>query len=154
VIFIALRSDIDFNLEYLDMSFNYEPILYGEIKEGEVRKLGKDTDYYKLTIQALPDEKDIGAVNMRLFNKVSGFQTFLINDDDLVPTLRTKPDIIDRKELANISKETIRNAQTFPIDYDFSPNTIGNISYICGMSVPPIMIKRIVTRLIESGVFK
>ena len=27
------------------------------------------------------------------------------------------------------------------------------VNYICGMSVPPIMIKRIVTRLIESGVF-
>lgn len=154
VIFIALRNDIDFDLERLDMSFNYEPIFYGAIKEGEARKLGKDTDYYKLTVAALPNEKNIGDVNMRLYNKLSGFQTFLIDDNSLVPTLRSKPDIIDRNAVAMISKETIRNAQTFPQDYKFEPDTFSNISYICGMSVPPIMIKRIVTRLIESGVFK
>jgi DNA (cytosine-5)-methyltransferase 1 len=135
------------------MSFNYAPIFYGDIKETIGRKLGKDTDYYKLTLLALPEEKDVGAVNMRINNKVSGFQTFLIDDNSLVPTLRSKPDIIDRNEMAYISKETIISAQTFPIDYDFGNFTYANISYICGMSVPPIMIKRIVTRLIESGVF-
>ena len=153
VFFIALRNDVDYDVTMLDMSFNYKPILYGEIKEGTMRKLNESTDYYKLTVAALPNEKDIGAVNMRLNNKVSGFQTFLIDDDSLVPTLRSKPDIIDRNALAYVSKETLRNAQTFPQDYDFINNTISNIGYICGMSVPPIMIKRIVTRLIESGVF-
>ena len=77
----------------------------------------------------------------------------MIYDNSLVPTLRSKPDIIDRDNLSFISKETIRNAQTFPRDYDFGNDAYSTISYICGMSVPPIMIKRIVTRLIESGVF-
>lgn len=154
VFFIALRNDVNFDLERLDMAFNYKPILYGDIKEGEMTKLNKNTATYDLTIAALPNEKDLGAVNMRLNNKVSGFQTFLIDDNSLVPTLRSKPDIIDKIALAYISKETMRNAQSFPQDYDFSPNTIGNVGYICGMSVPPIMIKRIVTRLIESGVLK
>ena len=45
------------------------------------------------------------------------------------------------------------NAQTFPQDYDFGSTSKSTISYICGMSVPPVMIKRIVQRLIESGVF-
>ena len=143
-----------FDLERLDMSFNYKPILYGDIKEGEMTKLNKNTATYDLTVAALPNEKDLGAVNMRLNNKVSGFQTFIIDDNSLMPTLRSKPDIIDKIELAYISKETTRNAQSFPQDYDFSPNTISNVGYICGMSVPPIMIKRIVTRLIESGVFE
>ena len=31
---------------------------------------------------------------------------------------------------------------------------IKKVEYICGMSVPPIMIKRIVQRLIESGVLR
>jgi len=42
------------------------------------------------------------------------------------------------------------HAQTFPEDYDEGKQSI---AYICGMSVQPIMIKRIVTRLIEEGVF-
>lgn len=67
---------------------------------------------------------------------------------------RSKPDIIDRNAVAYISKETIRNSQTFPQDYDFGSDSYSAYGYICGMSVPPLMIKRIVTRLIEAGVFE
>ena len=71
----------------------------------------------------------------------------------IVPTQRAHPDLIDIKKLAYVGPKTIRNAQTFPQDYDFRSDTISGIGYICGMSVPPVMIKRIVTRLIEQGVF-
>jgi DNA (cytosine-5)-methyltransferase 1 len=53
-----------------------------------------------------------------------------------------------------ISIEDIIHGQTFPEDYDFVNKTYRNVGYICGMSVPPVMIKRIVQRLIESEVFK
>ena len=51
---------------------------------------------------------------------------------------------------ARSSNMDIVHCQTFPEDYDFANQPWG---YICGMSVPPIMIKRIVTRLIEQGVY-
>ena len=153
VFFIALRNDVDFDLKYLDMSFNYELITYGEIKEGNTKPLGEDTAYRRLTLAALPYEKSIADVNLRLHDKNSGFQSYLVDDNSIIPTLRSKPDIIDRNAVAYISKESIRNAQTFPSDYDFGNDTYSAVGYICGMSVPPIMIKRIVTRLIESGVF-
>lgn len=47
-----------------------------------------------------------------------------------------------------LSDEDIINASTFPQDYVFGSQ---DVCYICGMSVPPVMIKRIVTRLIEAG---
>lgn len=154
VFFVATRIDvIDFDLLRLDMSFNYEPITYGEIKEGDMKPLGENTDYRRLTLAALPHEKSIADVSLRLHNKNSGFQSYLINHSSIVPTLRAKPDIIDRDAVGHISKETLRNAQTFPADYNFIKDTYTQIGYICGMSVPPIMIKRIVNRLIESGVF-
>lgn len=137
----------------LDMSFNYEPVTYAEIKEGVMKPLGADTDYRRLTLASLPHEKSIADVNMRLHKKNSGFQSYFIDEESIVPTQRSKPDLIDRKEVAYVSRETIRNAQTFPRDYDFGNNTYAAVGYICGMSVPPIMIKRIVERLIESGVF-
>lgn len=153
VFFIALRNDVQIDLERLDMSFNYEPITYGEIKDGVMKPLGEHTDYRRLTLAALPHEKSIADVNMRLHNKNSGFQTYLIDDKTIIPTLRAKPDVIDRNAIAYITKETIRNSQTFPQDYDFGNDTYSAYGYICGMSVPPVMIKRIVTRLIEQGVF-
>ena len=137
----------------LNMAFNYEPITYGQIKEGVMKPLGENTDYRRLTLAALPHEKCIADVNLRLHNKNSGFQSYFVDDDSMIPTQRAKPDIIDRNAVCYISKETIRNAQTFPMDYDFLNDTYSNVGYVCGMSVPPVMIKRIVTRLIESGVF-
>lgn len=153
VFFVAIRNDLNIDPRELDMTFNYEPVTYGMIKDGIMKPLGEDTEYRRLTLAALPHEKCIADVNLRLHNKNSGFQSYFIDDNSVIPTQRAKPDIIDRNAVAYISKETIRNAQTFPQDYDFINNTYTNIGYMCGMSVPPIMIKRIVTRLIEQGVY-
>jgi hypothetical protein len=75
-------------------------------------------------------------------------------EDEIIPTLAAKHEYYDPVEKTKISGESIRNASTFPQDYDFLSDLAGNWCYICGMSVPPVMIKRIVTRLIESGLFK
>ena len=152
VIFVATR--LDFNLDKIDMYFNYEPITYGEIKNGFVRKIGEHTESYKLIKAALPHEKSLGDVNARLYNKLSAFQTYLVGNDSIIPTMRSKPDIIDRYEAAYISRDTMTHSQTFPEDYNYGNETYSRVGYICGMSVPPIMIKRVVKRLIKSEIFK
>lgn len=154
VFFVALRNDVRFDLKELDMSFNYEPVTYGEIKEGNGHFIGKSTKYYYFASKADERDKSLADTRIRLGDKGSAFQTYYIRDNDIMPTLRSKPDVIDLSNISYISWQTIRNSQTFPQDYDFSPNTEGNVGYICGMSVPPVMIKRVVTRLIEQGVFK
>lgn len=151
VFFVATR--LAFNLDSLNMYFNYEPITYGMIKEGELKQMGKDTKFYQIASQANDKDKNIADTRKRLGEKGSAFQTLYIRDDMVVPTQRAKPNLIDLEHIAYVSKETIRNSQTFPQDYKFEPDTYSNIGYICGMSVPPIMIKRLVTRLIESGLF-
>lgn len=151
VFFIATR--LDFDLNKIDMGFDYEPITYGMIKDGELKSMGKDTKFYKIAENAIDSDKNIADTRVRLGEKGSAFQTLYIRDDEIVPTQRATPDLIDIRHIAYVSKETIRNSQTFPQDYKFLPDTYSNIGYICGMSVPPIMIKRIVTRLIDSGIF-
>jgi DNA (cytosine-5)-methyltransferase 1 len=81
------------------------------------------------------------------------FSSKIAWEDNVLQTLTAKLDYSRGLEKEKISEMDIIHAQTFPIDYDFGNYTYTNISYICGMSVPPIMIKRVVTRLIESGVF-
>ena len=153
VFFVAVQNELGIDPSWLDMTFNYEPITYGEIKEGTVNKLDKNTETYQLILEALPEEKSIGDVNLRLHNKVSGFQTYLINEEDIVPTIRSKSDVIDRKGMGTLSIETMRNSQTFPEDYDFIRNTRSSASFILGMSVPPVMTQRVVRKLIDEGVF-
>lgn len=151
VFFVATR--LPFNLDSINLYFNYAPITYGMIKEGELKQMGKDTKFYQIASQANDKDKNIADTRKRLGEKGSAFQTLYIRDNMVVPTQRAKPDLIDLEHIAYVSKETIRNSQTFPQDYKFEPNTYSNIGYICGMSVPPLMIKRLVTRLIESGLF-
>lgn len=151
VFFVATR--LDYDLEKIDMTFNYKPITYKEIKEGSLKPMGTNTAFYKVCQLANSNDKSIADTRKRLGQKASAFQTCYIRDDMIIPTQRSKPDIIDINEIKYISKETIRNAQTFPQDYNFGNDSYTNVGYICGMSVPPIMIKRIVNKLIDSGLF-
>jgi DNA (cytosine-5)-methyltransferase 1 len=75
-------------------------------------------------------------------------------DENVLQTLTAKLDYNRGVEKERITEMDIIHAQTFPEDYDFVSDRWNDVAYICGMSVPPIMVKRIVTRLIESGVFK
>lgn len=149
VFFVATR--LDFDLDKIDMSFNYEPITYGMIKEGETRKFGGR--FYEIAKQATPGDKSIADTRQRLGEKGSAFQTYYLRDDGVMMTVRSKPDIIDMSKIEYVSWQSIRNSQTFPADYNFYPNTVSNVCYICGMSVPPLMIKRIMNKLIDSGLF-
>lgn len=154
VFFIAVRNDIKIDFNEIDMTFNYKPVLYGEIKEGDQRHLKKGSKTYLTASDAIEQDRNIADTRIRLGQKRSGFNTSYVRDNQVVPTQRAKADTIDVNNLAYISKETIIHAQTYPIDYQFINDSYSNIGYVCGMSVPPVMIKRIVERLIESGLYK
>ena len=154
VFVIAFRSDLHFNFDKLDMFFNYEPITYGEIKEGDLFPINNSSKYYPIILKAINSDKSIADTRIRMGEKGSAFQTYYIRDNQVLPTIRTRPDLIDIQELSYASIETLRNAQTFPMDYEFGTWNKSNVGYICGMSVPPVMIKRIVERIIKTGVFE
>lgn len=152
VAFVATR--LNFNLRDIDFAFNYKPITYGEIKEGIGNPIGKKAHSYYIISHARQGDKCLADTRVRLGEKGSAFQSYYIRDDEILPTLRAKPEVIDIEQKSYISKESIRNSQTFPQDFDFGSQTYSSVGYICGMSVPPVMIKRVVERLIESKIFK
>ena len=153
VFFVACRADLGIDPSWIDMSFNYLPVPYKEVKAGNVRKMKEDALFYQIAQKQIPQDDCIADTRMRLGEKGSGFQTYYARPENVLHTIRAKDDHIDIGEFGYISNETIRNASTFPQDYVFSSDIRGHISFVCGMSVPPVMIKRIVTRLIEQGVF-
>lgn len=153
VFFIALRSDVDFDLDKLDMEFNYEPVCFGEIKSKNGVYIKGDI-YHDLFNHFVYGDDSLAEANIRRKNKCSFFNNKWIYDNKIAPTLTAKRVNIRADTKMWMSNEDIIRISTFPSDYDFGTNKNSNIHYICGMSVPPIMIKRIVTRLIESGVFE
>lgn len=153
VFFVAVRNDVDFDLERLDMSFNYEPITFGEIKteQGTPIVPGKISH---LCENIQHGDKDLSYVNERLFNKPNSFfNNCIIYDDDVNHTITAKCVNIRYDTRTYYSILDVIHSQTFPEDYNFGSDKLSAVHYICGMSVPPIMIKRIVQRLIEHGLF-
>lgn len=153
VFFIATR--LDFDLEKLDMSFNYEPIVYGKIKSGIGEEMNKKTRIYKLLSLCKENDKYLCDVVKRIEGKESLFNYVILQEQYMFPTLSAGSAVTPMrgKEKNFCTCEDMIHAQTFPEDYDFINYNRLIVQYICGMSVPPIMIKRIVTRLIESGIF-
>lgn len=159
VFFVAIRSDLWIDPAELDMTFDYEPVTYGEIKseKGEdFSEKGKAGKFYKLLLQAQEKDKSLCDIIVRNGGKPTAFQQVIIHDNDICPTIRASRGFDGYRwpEMAKTTAQDVINSQTFPQDYWFGSGAgKGIITYICGMSVPPVMMKRIVTRLIEQGVF-
>ena len=133
----------------LDLSFNYEPIPYSIIECGEhVQQKGKKGQLAKLA--------KLGDINLlRASQEFDGKNNFFSERvqwrNNVTWTITANGSEIWIENFGyRINDAEIINATTFPQDFDFLKQ---KVRYICGMSVPPIMIKRIVTRLIESGIF-
>jgi DNA (cytosine-5)-methyltransferase 1 len=131
------------------MSFNFEPIPYKEIKSG---KGEYTTDFQKMLLaNARKTDECLGDINYRMRGTNACFTDKIVWDDDVLQTITAGGKIFRGGEQEKISIEDIISASTFPQDYDFGNE---HPRYICGMSVPPLMIKRVVERLIESDVLK
>jgi DNA (cytosine-5)-methyltransferase 1 len=147
VFFVATR--LDFDLDKIDMNFNYENIVFDKIKVGcHKESKGKR---YELCKKAIKTDTLMSDIYERIYNKRSFFSERILWGDKVCPTITGGgSDIWIEDTGCQINQQEIINATSFPQDYNFLTE---NPRYICGMSVPPIMIKRIVNRLIESKIF-
>ena len=143
VFFIANRI----GKEYINMAFDYEPVTYGMIKDGN----GENTTgkIYKILTEAKPAESDLVRAWNRLYNpggkeKRMYFNHILWKDDAIPSTIPAGHSCLyDFENKKSVSKMDLIHAQTFPEDFNFIKNTFSNINYVCGMSVPPVMMKRV-----------
>ena len=149
VFFVAVRKDIDFNFDKLDLTFNYKPVLFGDIRSDTGIEIKGEITLNRLS-HLREGDKCIGDITQRLENKWTDFNTKILWDNEIASTLRSSGSAIRAFDKMLVSKEDVINISTFPQDYNFLDQ---RANYICGMSVPPLMIKRLVTRIIDTGVF-
>lgn len=145
VFFVATR--LDFELDKIDMIFNYKPILYGEFKSNE-EKIANGK--MSLAIKQIKNGESIADCMQRVHGVYSGITHKLCLEDKVFPTQIAGHGDMWLLSGNHPSEKDVLTAQTFPQDYNFGKE---QVEYTCGMSVPPIMIKRVVNRLIESGLF-
>jgi len=149
VFFFSIRKDLikhidtyDFFDENpkIDLMFNEKGILFKEIKTNSKRKTIQKTiqdAYHYCTINKNSDFA-------QYFEKISGkrkyFNTRLIFNNEICSTIKSDCTHIIEGEKAYINNEEIKKASTFPNDYNFKKN---KVDYLCGMSVPPVMMAQI-----------
>jgi DNA (cytosine-5)-methyltransferase 1 len=80
--------------------------------------------------------------NLKTYNAF--FSTTLLYDDEVPGTLVSSGATIYYPEKRNLNNTEYRRMQGFPSDYDFCGY---DVRYICGMSVPPLMIANIATEI-------
>ena len=113
-----------------------------------------NTEIYKWLCLANETDKRIGDTLKRLGEREKFFNERICWDHNIVQTITAAGGVYRGNEKTKISIADVISAQTFPRDYNFMDSNFNNIRYICGMSVPPIMIKRIVERIIATNVFQ
>lgn len=145
VIFIATRLNIDLNT--IDLHFKYRPITYGEYMSKKGIPIPANTELARIAQFIRPGDRDLGRTYQRIGEKERSFDQRIVFPNELMPTITTRRMPIRGHEFCYVSKNDIITASTFPQDYNFINKTFSNILFICGMSVPPIMIKRVVERL-------
>jgi len=142
IFFICSRNDL--KLCKLILEFKEKSIPYKEIRELPTEKI-TPLDY-KLWGKRRKKDKSICDINLRLYNKNSRFNSYIIRENDVIPTIASSHGCcyIDEKAGKKINKNTLIQCGTFPLDYDFL-----NVKpqYLIGMSVPPIMMSQIANQI-------
>ena len=164
VFFIAVRKDLSGKLmanSFLDsmpklnLEFNETPIPFGSIYQKGIASTKHDlnsrlNNYWQ---QRIESDKSMGDIVKRLENRTSMVSVMLINNKDVAPTFTRQDRTMLYEEFRSINKDEACMIQSFPLDYQFTTKQYG---YLIGMSVPPVMIAQISTRIFQQwgSIFK
>lgn len=157
--FVAVRHDLIqhipqqglFNEPYIDLTFNEEPILWREVQTtANDRPLTeKKYNLWKLRKEGDIDLSLCCARNNENPNKF--FNSKFIYADKVPNTVTGKDFCIVFDEGRYRNYEEIKLCSSFPLDYNFQDQPI---DYICGMSVPPVMMAQVASRVYEQWLSK
>jgi DNA (cytosine-5)-methyltransferase 1 len=88
-------------------------------------------------------QKDIYLVDIKLI-QIKVLKTITPHD-------KSRSGAFHYKQQRTLTEREIMLGSTFPLDYKPKPL---NISYACGMSVPPVMVAQIASRIYEQWISK
>ena len=161
VFFVCLRKDLidkvptECNLfdvmPRLVLGFKEAPILMRELTDYSGREITSKI------IRTLWDNRQPGdinqaAANERLFGKWSNFGQSYVYQDKVCPTLTGKDtSLIHFDQPRNLGTTEVCSVSTFPQDYNFAGQSP---HYVCGMSVPPVMMAQVASAIWEQWLSK
>lgn len=145
VFIIGHRKDLDFGK--LSLKFNEQPIFYREFADEDYMKVDQTTATMYRWRNRKANEESIGdTVRRTEKGKISGFTTNYVKLNDIPRTMNAGARPIRFDKPGRISDRDVCLIQSFPLDYDFNGR---DLQYVCGMSVPPVMMANIASEVYE-----
>ena len=156
VFFVCLRKDlVGFvpceqtlfeTLPRLNMNFNEAVILFKDVADG----MGDGVDSPKMRKcweLRMDGDSNLSNANEREFGKSRMFNNQYVYPNKVSPTLTARKDCLIRFDIPKyLSASEVCCISSFPQDYEFG----GQIPhYVCGMSVPPVMMANIANKIWE-----
>lgn len=138
VFFIAHRKELA--LPKLEMNFRSQPIPFGEVRDPYGKEISDDSLTAKVMKYRIPTDRCVADINARVRKTTSGFTSPINHDDEPVQTITAGGYQFRMCDGLLMTDKDLVSCQTFPQDYDFMDQ---KVQYICGMSVPPVMMARI-----------
>ena len=161
--FIALRQDLIKYARKEENLFTAYPCLHLDFCEKEIplkdfadykgEEINKNCQSYKYWKNKKEGETKVSIVKKRLGEKDSSFNQLFVSLDNPLPTITASSyhKIMHWNNPLYFSKREITLGSSFPLDYDFGKE---HPEYICGMSVPPIMMAQVASRIYEQWLSK
>lgn len=135
----------------LNLYFNEPTILFGYVADYSGREV-KSTIMRQRWENRQFGDKDQSCANMRMNGKQGGFSSNYAYPDKICPTLTAKEDsLIHFEQPRYLGKSEVCSISSFPQDYNFARQLP---HYVCGMSVPPIMIAQVASQIWEQWLSK
>lgn len=154
VFFLCLRKDIAAPVllqnglfdrtPHIEMDFNEKPIPFREVAD-----YSGDEVNTKMT-RTLWENRQYGDINQadanfRLYGKASNFNQKYVYTDKVCPTLAGKKScLIHFDKPLYLGQSEVCCISSFPQDYNFAGQ---QPHYVCGMSVPPVMMAQVASRI-------
>lgn len=156
VFFVCLRKDLvnlvpcHYDLfdaiPHLNLTFKESPILFCECVDGKGREIKSPEMLKRWNARCIGDD-DFGDVTTRLYGRRLTFNTQFAYADRVCNCLTGKEDstvLFDQPRY--LSQSEVCKIASFPADYEFCGN---KPHYICGMSVPPVMMAQVASQIYE-----
>jgi len=142
VFFICHRKDLAY--KKLLLNFNEPGIKFKNVRS--VNGVKGQGVYDRLLEKRQPSDRDMGDLTLRIRGKPSGFTSPMIHEDEWCRTIMANGMFFRYVDGLRFSRDDFVNVQTFPQDYDFGAESP---QYVCGMSVPPVMMAQIASQVYE-----
>ncbi|MBR0463439.1 MAG: DNA (cytosine-5-)-methyltransferase [Clostridia bacterium] len=143
--FVAQRKDQGF--PKLALEFNEKPILFGQVRSQIGKPFTKESSKFQFLLsKRRKGDKDMAMISERELGHRSGFNIKIIDDDDVATTTISGSSVFRFYDGLYYTDHDFVSVQSFPQDYKFGEESA---HYICGMSVPPVMMAQVATEVYE-----